>query len=481
MPPDLLRRFADQRVLVIGDALLDAWLTGRPSRLCREGPVAVVDLDGTRYACGGASNTAVNVAALGGNATLVCAVGADEAGDRVRARLAAAGAAGRVVAVPGRHTATKRRLLADGQVVARMDEGDRDPLPDRYAHRLVALADAALADGCAAVVVCDYDAGTLTRPVRQWLARVRRRLPLLVVDAHDLRPWAQLAPDLVTPNFAEAAELVPAGPPTDPAARADWVARHAAELAAAARAATVAVTLDADGAVLVEHGAATVRTRTRPAPPAWTTGAGDSYVAAFTLALAAGATPAEAGEVAQRAAEIAVSGTGTAVCPAAELAAATGGSTAVVDAPTLARLVAGYRARGRRIVFTNGCFDVLHRGHVGYLAEASRLGDVLIVAVNSDESVRRLKGPDRPVIPVEDRVAVLAALERVDHVVVFAEDNPRALLELVRPDVYGKGGDYPPELIPEAPLVRRLGGEVRALEYLPDRSTSKIIERIRAG
>lgn len=481
MPPDLLRRFADQRVLVIGDALLDAWLTGRPSRLCREGPVAVVDLDGTRYACGGASNTAVNVAALGGNATLVCAVGADEAGDRVRARLAAAGAAGRVVAVPGRHTATKRRLLADGQVVARMDEGDRDPLPDRYAHRLVALADAALADGCAAVVVCDYDAGTLTRPVRQWLARVRRRLPLLVVDAHDLRPWAQLAPDLVTPNFAEAAELVPAGPPTDPAARADWVARHAAELAAAARAATVAVTLDADGAVLVEHGAATVRTRTRPAPPAWTTGAGDSYVAAFTLALAAGATPAEAGEVAQRAAEIAVSGTGTAVCPAAELAAATGGSTAVVDAPTLARLVAGYRARGRRIVFTNGCFDVLHAGHVQYLAEARRQADCLIVAINSDESVRQLKGPTRPLNAVEARALVLAGLQDVDYVTIFADATPAAVIEAVRPDVLVKGADYPKEKVVGAQFVESYGGRVHLAELRDGFSTTGLIERMKAA
>ena len=140
----------------------------------------------------------------------------------------------------------------------------------------------------------------------------------------------------------------------------------------------------------------------------------------------------------------------------------------------------GYRVAGRRIVFTNGCFDVLHRGHVGYLAEASRLGDVLIVALNSDASVRRLKGPDRPVNPVEDRVAVLAALDGVDHVVVFDEDSPRELIELVRPDLYVKGGDYPEELIPEASLVRGLGGEVRALAYLPDRSTSRIIERIRS-
>jgi D-beta-D-heptose 7-phosphate kinase / D-beta-D-heptose 1-phosphate adenosyltransferase len=240
------------------------------------------------------------------------------------------------------------------------------------------------------------------------------------------------------------------------------------------------VTLDADGAVLVEDGRATVRTRTRPVPTGHAIGAGDSYVAAFTLALAAGGTAAQAAELAQRAAEVAVSGAGTAVCSAPDLAATAPVAGPVVDARGLARLVDGYRARGHRIVFTNGCFDVLHRGHVGYLAEAAQLGDVLVVAVNSDESVRRLKGQDRPVNPAEDRVAVLAALASVDHVVVFDEDSPRDLIELVRPDVYVKGGDYPPELIPEAPLVRRLGGEVRAMEYLPDRSTSRVIERIRS-
>jgi D-beta-D-heptose 7-phosphate kinase/D-beta-D-heptose 1-phosphate adenosyltransferase len=153
----------------------------------------------------------------------------------------------------------------------------------------------------------------------------------------------------------------------------------------------------------------------------------------------------------------------------------------VVNAGGLARRLGEHRRRGRRVVFTNGCFDVLHRGHVGYLNQAKRLGDVLVVAVNSDESVRRLKGPDRPVNPVADRVAVLAALSCVDHVVVFDEDSPTGLIELARPDVYVKGGDYRPDLIPEASLVRRLGGEVRVLDYLYDRSTTRIIERIRTG
>jgi rfaE bifunctional protein nucleotidyltransferase chain/domain len=209
-------------------------------------------------------------------------------------------------------------------------------------------------------------------------------------------------------------------------------------------------------------------------------------VAAFTLALTTGAGLTEAADVAQLAATVATQpasarSVGTAVCPAGDLITAVdGGDSRVLDAMALGVQVAAHRARGRRIVFTNGCFDVLHSGHVGYLEQAKRLGDVLIVAVNSDESVRRLKGEHRPVNPVEDRVSVLSALSCVDHVVVFAEDSPAALLTEVRPDIYVKGGDYRPELIPEAPLVRQLGGDVRVLDYVPDKSTSKIIERIRS-
>jgi D-beta-D-heptose 7-phosphate kinase / D-beta-D-heptose 1-phosphate adenosyltransferase len=153
----------------------------------------------------------------------------------------------------------------------------------------------------------------------------------------------------------------------------------------------------------------------------------------------------------------------------------------VLPAEQLRTYVFRYRRAGRRIVFTNGCFDVLHRGHVQYLEQAKRLGDVLVVALNSDASVARLKGPGRPVNGETDRACLLAALTSVDHVVLFDEDSPRQLLELVRPDLYVKGGDYLPEMLPEAALVRELGGEIRILDYVRDRSTSEIIQRIRVG
>lgn len=462
--------------------MLDAWLSGDASRLCREAPVPVVDLAGTCYAGGGAANTAANLAALGTVPTLVATVGDDWAGRVLGERLAQAGVRAHLLPVAGRRTVVKRRLVVDGQVVARFDEGDTGELaaPDR--DRLARRVGAALCRGDT-VVVCDYAAGTVPDALVDMLAGRRDRIGLLAVDARELRRWRPVRPDLVTPSLAEAARLLRTRPPQQ-AGRIGWVTRRLPEIRDAAAAGTVAVTLDADGTVVLDPGDAVHRTRTVPAGPGRAAGAGDTYLAGFVAALLAGESPGPASEVAQAAASTVLDDPGTGVCTAQALRGtlARGDGPAHpgrVDAAGLRRRIADARAAGHRIVFTNGCFDVLHHGHVGYLEEARKLGDMLVVAVNSDESVRRLKGPGRPVNPVDDRAAVLAALSCVDCVAVFAEDSPEPLLRMVRPDVYVKGGDYPPELIREAGLVRDLGGEVRTLSYLPDRSTSSIIDRIR--
>lgn len=486
----LVRRWHGLPVVVVGDAVLDEWCHGEPDQLSREAPVPVVAVRQIDRAPGGAANAAVNVAALGAKPILVAPVGDDQEGDRLRQCLTEAGVRVRAVVAPGWTTPTKRRVVAGDQIVIRIDGGRRDALPSQAQRALVDAVAEELLSAPAAMALCDYGYGALGPPFLDWLRNRRGAVPIVAVDAHRLERWRDIHPTVVTPSFGEVTEVVHEaaadgsshGPAEAPPDRPSLVERRARKMLEHTGAAIAAVTLDTDGAVVVGRDAAPVRTTTLAAPASHTVGAGDAYFAALTLSAAAGADLADSAELAQRAAAASISGQRTCVCRMDRLLA--GLDTEVTerahDVDELAARIRSARARGARVVFTNGCFDVLHRGHVGFLRQARSLGDVLVVAVNSDASVSRLKGPDRPVNRVEDRVAVLAGLSSVDYVVVFEEDTPHRLIEAIRPDIYVKGGDYRADLLPEAELVQRLGGKVRILDYVPDRSTSKIIERIRA-
>ena len=312
--------------------------------------------------------------------------------------------------------------------------------------------------------------------------RARPRIPLLVVDAHEPGPWAGATPDAVTPSAEEAARLL--GEPVPDGDRIGWAAGRQRRLVDAAGGAHVLLTLDVDGVVwLPPDGPARHAPAASAAPAAHACGAGDVFTAAWTAAVAAGASRAEATSLGQAAADVVVERAGTAVCSTgaltARLAAADRGR--VLSHPELLAVLAEHRAAGHRIVFTNGCFDVLHRGHVAYLRQARRLGNLLVVALNSDASVSRLKGPTRPVNPLADRAGVVGELAAVDLVTSFDTDSPVQLLELVRPEVYAKGGDYTAEMLPETPVVEAMGGQVRILDYLSDHSTSAIVARAQLG
>ncbi|WP_307867931.1 D-glycero-beta-D-manno-heptose 1-phosphate adenylyltransferase [Umezawaea beigongshangensis] len=474
---ELPRRLADAhpRVVVLGDAILDGWLTGRCHRLAREAPAPVVEVDQRWHTPGGAANTACNLAALGADVRLVAPIGDDADGALLLECLRTSGVdTTRVVVVPGRRTTSKRRVVAGEQVLVRFDECADEPL-DEHAHRLVDEALRSAVCDRAAVLVCGYGDDA---PGRAALAELRERIPLLVVDAHDLTAWTDLEPDLVTPNAAETERVLGHLPSGD---RAAFLDAHRAELHAATGARSVVVTLDRDGAVLFTPGLPVHRTWADPAPDSRTSGAGDTFVAALTLAAAGGVPLSTAVEFAQAAADVVVRRPGTAVCGTDELVRRLGSfRDRAVRHDDLARLVSEHRAAGRRIVFTNGCFDVLHRGHVAYLNQAKRLGDVLVVALNGDESVRRLKGPRRPVNTAADRAAVLAALSCVDHVTIFDEDTPAHLLERLRPEIYAKGGDYTPQMLTETAVVESGGGRVVILDYVADQSTTAVIARIRS-
>jgi rfaE bifunctional protein nucleotidyltransferase chain/domain len=380
---------------------------------------------------------------------------------------------------PGTVTTTKTRISSAGQVLLRVDEIQ----PEAQAGALESLARSLplLLQDQAAVVVCDYGAGALAGPVRSSLlaALAARPETLVVVDAHRPQAWAALKPDLATPNAAEAAGMLGMTLGVGPG-RADTVIHHRAALLEAAGAQALVVTLDRDGTVLLTGSGEVHRTWARPVEEKQASGAGDTFVAALTLARAASLPLTTSVDLAQAAADIAVHRPGTSVCSTADL----GGHLArftdtAVDGDELARRIRRHREEGKRIVLTNGCFDVLHRGHTRYLNQAKQLGDILVVALNSDDSVRRLKGPDRPVNTIADRAAVVAALSCVDYVTVFDTATPIPLIQQLRPEIYAKGGDYSPAMLAETRAVEQYGGRVAILDYVPEQSTTSMVERIR--
>ena len=475
--------FRGTRALVLGEAMLDSYLHGDAHRLSREAPVPIVTVADRIDAPGGGANTAVNVVSLGGEATLLSVVGDDDDGRRLSAALDAAGVEpGELILAAGRATLAKERVLAGNQMLVRMDSGTTAELDTALEDKLVDRL-AAVYPECDVVIVSDYDYGVVTPRVVAALGELLADDPRpLVVDARDLRRYRRLPVTAVKPNYGEAMRLLGEPERRGSKERALQVASLADRLLEATGARMVAVTMDADGVFLFERGAEPYRTYCRPQTETQATGGGDTFVATLALALASGCRTPEAAELAGRAASIVVGRPGTATCSAADLQQALSISgKRIRDLDALRSRVEFHRSQGRRIVFTNGCFDIIHRGHITYLDRAKELGDLLIVGVNGDDSVRRLKGEGRPINGLDDRLAVLEALSCVDHVVAFDEDTPEALLETVRPDVFAKGGDYSRSTLPEAELVERLGGTVQILPLVDERSTTGIIARARSS
>lgn len=466
-------------VTVIGDPMMDGWISGTSERLAREAPAPVVQVGSEQRSPGGAANTALNLCALGARVRLVGVAGDDEAGHALASMLADAGVdVSGLILDPASTTVTKDRVVAGGQILARLDRGGTHV--GEQVARDVRVAALHAIDGVQAMVVCDYG-GDAMGPVRSALTRTRNRPPLTVVDAHRPERWRGLRPDMVTPNLREAAALVPELDPTsaDPAAA---VSRVAPRLLAVMGAKAATITLGTRGAILIEAGQPVHRTFAHSAPEQHASGAGDTFTAALTAARATGLPWVTSMEAAQCAAEVVVARPGTATCTTAELSARMAGTAALCVTPDeLAARLADDRAAGKRIVFTNGCFDVLHPGHARCLQQASAHGDVLVVALNDDDSVRHLKGPGRPVNPLDDRIGVVGALHYVDYVTSFGGESPLPLIERLRPDVFVRGTRLDDRARVEARAVEGYGGEVVVLDEAPQHSTTAVVERIRSS
>ncbi len=473
--------------------MLDSYLEGTAARLCTEGPVPVVRKTGEQRAPGGAGNSAANLRALGAAVDLLGLVGRDAAGALLRVALRECGVDPRWLVEDSRaSTLHKLRILADGQYVVRFDEGETRDCAEEAVTRLVAHLGEAY-PRCDVIVVSDYRYGVLSDALLARLRALRAAQPrALLVDSKALGRFATAGATVVTPNYQEArlhVEPTAAAPESRPSL--PDVERLGRRLLQGVDAEWAAITLGADGVCLVSRAGEAAHVPAHPVARANDVGAGDSFAAAMALALAAGAGPVDAARIGVDAAAIAVTRPRTAVVSHQDLlrrvslrahaeAPAAAGREAL---DRLATRLAGERAAGRRVVFTNGVFDILHAGHVEFLRQAKALGDVLVVGVNTDRGARRLKGERRPINPERDRLALVAALDSVDHALLFDEDTPARLIHALRPHVHVKGGDYAEAPLPEAEAVHAVGGRVVILPLVGSLSTTAVIQRIvaRAG
>ena len=469
-----LPRFDNAQILVVGDLMLDRYWHGSTSRVSPEAPVPVVKVEDQQDRVGGAGNVGLNIAALGAGVRVVGVVGRDEAAGVLKSRLEAAGIQALLTEAKDKATITKLRVISRQQQLLRLDFEDAYSADD--AAGIVEQVEQLLPQ-VQAMVLSDYAKGALHAPGELIALARAANIPVLVdPKGDDFSRYAGAT--LLTPNIAELEAVV--GVCASEAELSEKGLALIAELGLEA----LLVTRGEKGMTLLRPGHKELHLPARAREVYDVTGAGDTVIAVLAAALTAGEDFPEAVTLANLAASIVVGKSGTAAVSAPELRRALqlekGSERGVVNATQLLADLEDARSGGEKIVFTNGCFDLLHAGHVAYLEQARTLGDRLVVAVNSDDSVRKLKGEGRPINTVDRRMAVLAGLEAVDWVVAFADDTPEALLAVLKPDILVKGGDYDKEGVVGWEIVEAYGGEVRALNLVDDCSTTAMVEKIQA-
>lgn len=473
----------NKKILVAGDAILDVYHFGEVNRISPEAPVPVfLETGRKRFAPGGAANVAANIAAIGIPVDLCSLVGNDDAAEMLKNLLETQNVGTRFLCQSkARRTTNKLRFIGpNNQQILRADTEDTseivynavvDTIQDVLGH----------IDQYGLFLISDYKKGFLTEETTQAFINIANEngIPVLV-DVKDKNFRKYRNATLLKPNRKELADLT--GMSTATMKEVETAARY---LCTAASCQYVLTTLGAEGMVLIEHGTEARRVKSTAREVYDVTGAGDTSIAYLAAALACGKSMTEAVQLSNYAAGLQVSKVGTSIVYPEEVEQAmrymkgkNGGKCLDFYQPNgLDRLKLRQQA-GDKIVFTNGCFDILHSGHISYLKEAKRLGDVLVVGVNSDMSVRRLKGEGRPINSLDDRTTLLTALECVDYVVPFEEDTPLELIKKIKPDVLVKGGDYQADMVVGAKEVNENGGEVRILPFIAGKSTTGVIEKI---
>ncbi|MES2625338.1 MAG: bifunctional D-glycero-beta-D-manno-heptose-7-phosphate kinase/D-glycero-beta-D-manno-heptose 1-phosphate adenylyltransferase HldE [Pseudomonadota bacterium] len=468
-------RFDKARILVAGDVMLDRYWVGGASRISPEAPVAVVKVNNTKDSPGGAGNVALNLAALGAAASLVGLVGDDVAGRELQISLNAAGVFCDFHRVPGKPTITKLRVISRHQQLIRLDFEEMFSAED--AVPLTAKVDALLSK-VDVLVISDYNKGALLGVTQLIKAAKAAGVPVLV-DPKGGDFSIYRGATLVKPNLHEFENVVGVCNSEEELVQKGQQMLRELDLEA------LLITRGENGMSLIRQNEPEQHFPARARDVYDVTGAGDTVISVVAASLGAGLPLPESVALANIAAGLVVAKLGTAAISGPELRREVqrdgGSDKGVMTREQLLLAVEDARAHGENIVFTNGCFDIIHAGHVGYLKEAKKQGDRLIVAINDDQSVTRLKGKGRPINSIDRRMAVVSGLESVDWVVSFSEDTPESLLREIKPEMLIKGGDYGIDQVVGSDFVHSYGGEVKVLTFLDNCSTSAIVSKIQDG
>ena len=476
-----VQQFGRHRVLVLGDIMVDRYIVGQVRRISPEAPIPVLQFERSHTVLGGAGNVAHNIAALGGNAILVGVIGDDQPGAELSTGRygVPANVAVRSVIDPSRPTTVKTRFISGSHQIMRLDEETAEPVGAEIAEKLLRTFADSIKEA-AVVILSDYAKGVLCDDVLAGAIAIARQAGRPVIADPKRRSFeAYRHVSVLTPNEIETEQATGVGTSTDACVeRAGLVALRQSEAAA------VLITRSARGVTLIGAGREPLHLAAEAREVADVSGAGDTLVAALATMLACGADLADAAAVANLCAGIAVGKQGTATVTQAELSAALrrqeirAADEKSVTLELALQTIAGWRSAGAQIGFTNGCFDLLHPGHVRLLKKARAGCDRLIVGLNTDASVKRLKGPHRPIQNETARATVLASLSAVDLVILFDEDTPLGLIEALRPNKLFKGADYRIDEVVGADLVHQYGGQVIMIDLEQGFSTTGIIERM---
>ena len=474
-----LDSFIDRRVLCIGDLMLDRYVYGQVERISPEAPIPVLHTQRETSTLGGAGNVVRNIAALGGQVEVIGVIGKDTAGEDVAAAFQAQKIAAHLLIDFSRPTTQKTRYVAGGQQLLRADYETAKPVALDIEQKIIQHIGAAIKNA-KAVILSDYAKGVLTPHIIAETIRLAREAGVLVIVDPKGRDFGRYrGATYLTPNRKELSDAI--GKPITSVAEAEDAARN---LIRDMQIDNFLVKLGADGVCLVCKDKPALHLHTKAREVFDVSGAGDTVAATLALALASGFSPAEAAELANIAGSIVVGKVGTAFVSRDEIARelmhgdAQMGEDKVVGAATIADIAERWRKLGLKVGFTNGCFDLLHPGHISLLRQARAACDKLVVGLNSDASVKRLKGETRPVQNESARSAVLASLSDVDQVVIFGEDTPLELIKILRPDILVKGADYPVDKVVGAEQVQGWGGKVVLAQLIEGQSTTSTIAKM---